>query len=130
MFEIDYKQLYSVGEGDGEMTFNQRLKELREDAQLTQVRLAEQLGVVQQTVAKWEKGTASPDPETLVRLADVFGVSADYLLGRSDRKEGYRPAPETMAAHATEGAEEVSAQRMEEIITQAYRLIMANKKQP
>lgn len=115
------------------MNFCQRLKELRDSSGLTQVKLAEQLGVVQQTVAKWEKGTASPDPDTLVLIADIFGVSADYLLGRSDSKgplqEPVVPFPDTLAAHETEDAEDVSEERMKEIIARAYHLIMKNEEQ-
>ncbi len=64
--------------------FSTRLKELRAKKSLTQKGLAELLHVSQQTVGKWEAGGATPNPETLAELADIFGVSVDHLIGRSD----------------------------------------------
>lgn len=58
------------------------LREMRKNAQLTQSDVANLLGVTQQAVGKWEKEAASPDPETLLRLAGIFNVSVDELLGR------------------------------------------------
>lgn len=57
------------------------LKRLRKDKKISQTALAEALGVTQQAVGKWETGRSSPDPQTLVRLAEYFGVTADTLLG-------------------------------------------------
>ncbi len=59
-----------------------RLKELREEAQLTQKQLAEKIDNVQRNVSNWENGTSEPDCETIVKLADVLGVTTDELLGR------------------------------------------------
>ena len=57
------------------------IKGLRVRNSLSQKQLAEQLGVSQQTVAKWESGNASPKPALIKRIAEYFDVSADYLLG-------------------------------------------------
>ena len=59
-----------------------KLKELRKEKGVTQVGLAGQLGVTQQAVGKWETGRSSPDPETLLHLAEYFGVTTDAILGR------------------------------------------------
>ena len=59
-----------------------KLKELRRKNGVTQVDLAVHMGVSQQAVGKWETGRSSPDPETLLRLAEYFGVTTDALLGR------------------------------------------------
>ena len=59
-----------------------RLKELRKEKNVTQMDLARQLGVTQQAVGKWETGRSSPDPETLLRLAEYFSVTTDTILGR------------------------------------------------
>lgn len=76
-----------------------RLKELRKENKVTQSALAEELGVTQQAVGKWETGRSSPDPDTLLRLAEYFGVSTDSLLGREGARLGqvmpYVPASET-----------------------------------
>ncbi len=58
----------------------QRLKELREQRGLTQAKLAEQLGTTQQTIHKYEHGTAEPEHKMLRRISDFFNVSADYLI--------------------------------------------------
>ena len=71
-----------------------RLKELRERKRLTQSQLAEVLDVSQQAVGKWELDKASPDDKTLIRIANYFGVTTDYLLGYDD-KPTYYTDPET-----------------------------------
>lgn len=62
--------------------FSRRLKELRSGAGLSQKALASKLFVSQQAVARWENSEATPNPETLVKLSEIFDVPADYLLGR------------------------------------------------
>ena len=64
--------------------FQTRLKELREKAGLSQAKLAKILGVGQSTVGMWENGTNKPENAKLEALANYFGVSTDYLLGRTD----------------------------------------------
>lgn len=63
------------------MLFAQNLKELRKQHQLSQDALAMQLNVTQQAVGKWETEKSFPDYKMLIRLADFFHVSIDYLLG-------------------------------------------------
>ena len=72
--------------------FQIRLKELREQAGYSQYSFAEKFGVSQSTVGNWESGTREPKFDTMQRLADFFGVSVDYLLGRESVPEG-PPAP-------------------------------------
>ncbi|MDR0223180.1 MAG: helix-turn-helix domain-containing protein [Oscillospiraceae bacterium] len=61
--------------------FAQRLKQLRELKNISQTRLAREMGVTQGTVGNWETGKRTPDTGTLQRLADYFSVSVDFLLG-------------------------------------------------
>ncbi|WP_374713760.1 helix-turn-helix domain-containing protein [Symbiobacterium terraclitae] len=61
-----------------------RIKELRESRQWRQVDLGQRLGVTGSAVTQWERGQRVPDPATLQRIADLFGVSVDYLLGRTE----------------------------------------------
>lgn len=68
-------------------TLGTRLKSLREGKELTQVELASMIHVNRATLANWEIDRATPDADTLQQLADVFGVSVDYLLGRTDIRE-------------------------------------------
>ena len=64
--------------------FAERLKELRKDKNMTQVQLAEALGVSKGTVAMWEIGKREPNFETLNRLSDIFDKRIDYILGNSN----------------------------------------------
>ncbi len=66
--------------------FRIRLKELRENAGLSQYKFADKFGVAQSTVGSWEAGKREPNFDTMQRLADFFNVSVDYLLGREDTK--------------------------------------------
>lgn len=63
---------------------SQRLKKLRELRKMTQKSLADILSVGTSTVAMWETGGRHPDYEMLIRIADLFEVSVDSLLGRTD----------------------------------------------
>ena len=62
------------------------LKRLREDAGVSQRTLAENIGVSQQSINKYENHNIEPDIETLVRMADYFDTSADYLIGHSSER--------------------------------------------
>lgn len=62
--------------------FEQTLRQARQAQGMTQQELAERLFVSRQTVSSWETGRNLPNLETLARLAELLGVSTDYLLGR------------------------------------------------
>ncbi len=61
---------------------NERIRELRIAHGYSQVALGEKLGVSKQAVSNWENDNIQPSIEMLVRLADLFCVTTDYLLGR------------------------------------------------
>ena len=61
-----------------------RLKKLRKDRKLTQQRLAIDLNMNQNSISRYESGVREADYETLIKLADYFNVSIDYLLERTD----------------------------------------------
>lgn len=61
-----------------------RIKDLREDRDLRQSDLAAATGIDQRTISNYETGKTSPDAYALIKLADYFGVSVDYLIGRTD----------------------------------------------
>ena len=63
----------------------QRIKELRTALNWGQVDLAKRLGVAKQTVSNWENDNIQPSIDMLVRLANLFHVTTDYLLGREER---------------------------------------------
>lgn len=66
--------------------FASRIKNLRLSKGLNQVQLAEKLGVKKQSISNWENDNIMPSIEMLVRIADFFEVSTDYLLGRESRE--------------------------------------------
>ena len=68
-------------------TFAERIKELRLEKNLTQTQLGEIIGVKHFSIYSYEKGRACPEMKGLVALADYFGVSMDYLAGRTDKRE-------------------------------------------
>lgn len=65
------------------MTFGEKLYSLRTQAKISQIQLAEILGVSRQTVSKWETGSMLPEIDKLIRISDQFHVSTDYLLRES-----------------------------------------------
>lgn len=58
------------------------LRELREEAGLTQKQFAEKINSMQRNISNWEKGINQPDLQTLIAIADFFQVSLDELCGR------------------------------------------------
>lgn len=71
------------------MTLGEKLQALRQKKGLSQEQLAERLEVSRQSVSKWESGQSRPDMDKLVVLAELFGVSTDYLL----KEDGEAPKP-------------------------------------
>lgn len=95
------------------IVFQTRLKELREaSGYKSQQSFADAFGVAQSTVGGWESGKREPNYETTMRLADYFGVTIDYLLGREDVKK--MPAPGDGDGQADEIDQQIMAyvQRM------------------
>lgn len=70
--------------------FHIRIRELRAEAFGTQEKFAYHAGVSRATVQNWERGTFQPNLSQAARLADIFGVSLDFLAGRSDARGGGR----------------------------------------
>jgi transcriptional regulator with XRE-family HTH domain len=64
--------------------FHFRLQSLREDNDLTQEELSKILSINRSTLANYEAGTREPNFALLIKIADYFNVSLDYLLGRID----------------------------------------------
>lgn len=62
-----------------------RLKELRKQRNISQLKLAIDLNMNQNTISRYENMERQADYETLIRFADYFRVSLDYLLGREEK---------------------------------------------
>lgn len=87
------------------MEFNivsKRLRSLREGARLSQSKLAQEFGVQQPVIAKYEGAITLPSVPVLVKYADFFDISIDYLVGRTDKPQGkiYNFEPKTLENNA------------------------------
>lgn len=66
--------------------FSNRIRFLRQSKQINQVQLSEKLNVTKQTISNWENGNILPSVEMLIKIANFFEVSTDYLLDRDVQK--------------------------------------------
>ncbi len=99
--------------------FRIRLKSLREEAHMSQASLAQALGVGQSTVGMWESGKNSPNMDMIIKLADLFDCSTDYLLGRVayPELEKRKAPPESGAVSydAAKGSSDLSAEEIQKL---------------
>lgn len=72
------------------------LKLLRTNNNLSQQKLADILHASQQSIYKYENDITSPDIETLIKMADYFDTSVDYLIGHTDISHRIEPVTDTM----------------------------------
>lgn len=68
------------------MGFNNKLKELRKEKNISQEQLAKELNISRQAISKWESGKAYPDIDNLILLRKIFGVSLDELIMEEEEK--------------------------------------------
>lgn len=67
-----------------------RLKKLRNARKISQLKLAMDIGINQNSISRYETGEREADYKTLIALADYFNVSIDYLLERTDNPKFYK----------------------------------------
>lgn len=67
-----------------------RLRELRKNKGVTQLKLAMDLGLNQNSISRYEKGEREADYQTLIAFADYFDTSIDYLLERTDNPQSLK----------------------------------------
>lgn len=72
------------------MAFYKRIKDLREDSDKTQAEVAAFLGMKQPQYYRYETGLRDIPSDILIKLADYYGVSTDYILGRTDNQKLYK----------------------------------------
>lgn len=70
-------------------TFSERLRTLRQKHEYRQKDIADRLGVSESAYGYYEQGRREPSQEALIKLAEIFDVTVDYLLGRTDDPHGY-----------------------------------------
>lgn len=71
------------------MLFGERLRELRIDRDIKQDEIAQHLGITRQAYGKYESDERQPSYNTLIKIADYYNISLDYLLGRTNIKTPY-----------------------------------------
>jgi len=112
----------------------ERLKELRAEKELSQAKLANILGMPQQTYATWETGKAQPDIDMLQRLADFHGTSVDYLIGKAkslyDPEEDTPHKPNQIIAFARSGGGKRVYDIPEENLETVLKILDSMKKDP
>lgn len=69
------------------MHYHEKIKELREDNDMTQEQIAEIIGTSQSYYAQYERGARSIPFERVVQIAEIYHVSLDWIAGRTDKKE-------------------------------------------
>lgn len=62
------------------MNIAERLQKLRKNAGYSQEQVAEMLGLSRQAISKWENGQVNPEIDNIIKLTEIYGVSADYIL--------------------------------------------------
>ena len=70
-------------------TIAERVRELRKSKRLSQRAVGEAIGITERNYRRYEAGEFEPSASNIVKLADLFNVSADYILGRSDNPRQY-----------------------------------------
>ena len=63
-----------------------RIRELREEKHITQIRLSTELGVAQETISAYEQGRHMPSVSTLIKLSSILDASMDYIMMKSDTR--------------------------------------------
>ena len=66
-----------------------RIREIREDKDLTQTEIAKMIGITQRNYSYFETGRTMLTEDILIKLADIYNTSIDYLLYRTDKRDAY-----------------------------------------
>lgn len=101
--------------------FGKKLKKLRLEKKINQSELGEIISVSPSTIGMYERDQRFPDKDILIKIADYFEVSVDYLLGRTDERNITKKKPEldlnvkTIAAHRLGDIEDLYDDAIEKI---------------
>ena len=89
-----------------------RIRDLREDMDLRQCDLAKAVGIDQRTISNYETGKSNPDSVALIRLADFFNVSIDYLVGRIKQDFYFSEKKKNLIENIQQSLEELKKMKM------------------
>ncbi|GMQ74326.1 helix-turn-helix transcriptional regulator [Tetragenococcus halophilus] len=106
--------------------FPEKIKELRQQKKFTQKDVAEKIGVTRPAYTAYEIGKRQPDFETLQKIAKLYEVTTDYLLGNEAPEEEKASKGQTVAAHIDE---DVSDEEMEDILNYIEFIRQKHKKE-
>lgn len=93
-----------------------RIKELREETGMSARKFAENIGIKYTTYYGYETGTREPGSDTVTKLCNYFGCTADYLLGLSDDPKGRRPKKENPSALAEAKTKEFTLEETDKLL--------------
>lgn len=96
----------------GEIMLGDRIRELRTKRGMTQKELADILGVTDAAIGMWENARREPDVEHIKKMAAIFGVTTDYLIGQADTRD----LPQTVAPYLADGLKELTPEARKEVM--------------
>ena len=108
-------------------SFSERLKQLRDEQELSQYELADALKLSRGLLGNYEQGRREPDYDTLIFLASYFGVSTDYMLGITEERELNEKA-KSRVEHLTEKMVKLPAASLRDLEEYIEFLNSRNKK--
>ena len=110
----------------------ERMRQLREEAGISQNKLAKLIGIQQSSLNRYESGFSNPTPETLLWFADYFDVSMDYIYGRTDKPQGktykYKPRLDPDMAKFVEMCFEPGTRANKELKASILKMVSEEKK--
>lgn len=98
------------------MSLGERLKKERERKGWSQLYVAEKLGITNTVLSNYERNYRDPDTSTLAKLADLYDVDTDYLLGRSDKRRSME-----MSLSFYGGGDDLTPDEIEEMEAALFR---------
>lgn len=84
------------------MDLAERLQDLRKKANYSQEQVAELLGISRQAVSKWESGQGKPELDNIIKLTEIYNVSADYIISGQERISPMPPQPQKGLSHTAQ----------------------------
>lgn len=83
------------------MDIAERLQDLRKKANYSQEQVADLLGISRQAISKWESGQGKPELDNIVKLTEIYNVSADYIISGKERVSEVIPPPKKKLKRTT-----------------------------